>query len=169
MARRWRLAHYLRTATAQNRTPAAGYHFHPHLFSLVTMNLTAHLRPAFLALTATVSFAAQAQQPQPVQVTQPDAASLRVRVFNATTKPIWMRVENLNTGFYILNQTHNTPAYGTLLKFNTLPSGRYALTLRVGPDRYRYTIQVENNAPGAATIAVRETTTRRVESGLAAL
>lgn len=133
------------------------------------MNLAAHLRPAFLALTAVVSFAAQAQQPQPVQVTQPDAASLRVLIYNTSTRPISMRVENLNTGFYLLDQTHRLPAYGTLLKFNTLPSGRYALTLRVGPDRYRYTIQVENKAPGAATIAVRETTTHRVESGLAAL
>jgi hypothetical protein len=133
------------------------------------MTLAAHLRPAIFALFAVASTAAQAQQPQPVQVTQPDAASLRVRVYNASTKPISLRVENLNTGFYLLNQTHRLPAYGTLLKFNTLPSGRYALTLRVGPDHYRYTIQVENKTPGAATIAVRETTTRRVESGLAAL
>ncbi|MBH8568752.1 hypothetical protein KB206_07660 [Microvirga sp. STS02] len=133
------------------------------------MNFSAHFRPAFLVLTAVVSFAAQAQQPQPVQVTQPDAASLRVRVYNAFSRPISMRVENLSTATTILNETHRLPAYGTRLKFNTLPSGRYALTLRVGPDRYRYTIQVENKAPGAATIAVRETTTHRVENGLAAL
>jgi hypothetical protein len=133
------------------------------------MNLSAPFRPAFLALATVVSFAAQAQQPQPVQVTQPDAASLRVRIYNASARPILLRVENLSTGFYLLNQTHRLPAYGTLLKFNTLPSGSYALTLRVGPDSYRYTIQVENKAPGTATIAVRETTTRRVESGLATL
>ncbi|GAB3850891.1 hypothetical protein GCM10028822_16860 [Hymenobacter terrigena] len=133
------------------------------------MNLAAHLRPAIFALTTGVSFAAQAQPSQPVQVTQPDAASLRVRIYNAFSRPISMRVENLSTATYILDETHRLPAYGTLLKFNTLPSGRYALTLRVGPDRYRYTIQVENKAPGAATIAVRETTTHRVESGLAAL
>ncbi|MBH8558263.1 hypothetical protein [Hymenobacter negativus] len=133
------------------------------------MNFSAHFRPAFLVLTAMVSFAAQAQQPQPVQVTQPDAASLRVRVYSAFSRPISMRVENLSTATTILNETHRLPAYGTRLKFNTLPSGRYALTLRVGPDRYRYTIQVENKAPGAATIAVRETTTHRVENGLAAL
>ncbi|MDB5267959.1 MAG: hypothetical protein JWP58_999 [Hymenobacter sp.] len=133
------------------------------------MTLATHLRPALLALTAVVSFAAQAQQPQPVQVTQPDAASLRVRIYNASPRPITMRVENLSTATLILDETHRLPAYGTLLKFNTLPSGRYALTLRVGPDRYRYTIQVDNQAPGRATIAVRETTTRRVESGLAAL
>jgi hypothetical protein len=133
------------------------------------MNLSVHLRPAIFALATVASTAAQAQQPQPVQVTQPDAASLRVRIYNSSTRPISMQVENLATGFYLLNRTHRLPAYGTLLKFNTLPSGRYALTLRVGPDRYRYTIQVENKTPGAATIAVRETTTHRVESGLAAL
>ncbi|GAB3873014.1 hypothetical protein GCM10028824_24080 [Hymenobacter segetis] len=133
------------------------------------MNLSAHLRPAIFVLATVTSFAAQAQQPQPVQVTQPDAASLRVRIYNSSTRPIAMQVENLSTATLILNETHRLPAYGTLLKFNTLPSGRYALTLRVGPDRYRYTIQVDNKAPGAATIAVRETTTHRVENGLAAL
>ncbi|GAB2848405.1 hypothetical protein [Hymenobacter ruber] len=133
------------------------------------MNFSAHFRPAILALSTVVGFAAQAQQPQPVQVTQPDAASLRVRIYNAFSRPISMRVENLGTATTILNETHRLPAYGTRLKFNTLPSGRYALTLRVGPDRYRYTIQVENKVPGAATIAVRETTTHRVENGLAAL
>ncbi|MBD2768275.1 hypothetical protein IC235_10260 [Hymenobacter sp. BT664] len=132
------------------------------------------LRPALLGLLLTTSFTGTAApQPQaapqtpPVQVTQPDATSLRIRINNPSQEPARIQVVHLDNGTWILNETHSDPAYGTRLKFDNLPSGRYAVVLRVGPDRYRYTVQVESKAPGTTTIAVRETTTHRVESGLA--
>ncbi|WP_426059650.1 hypothetical protein [Hymenobacter sp. B1770] len=129
------------------------------------------VRPALLGLVAVVGAGfgspAQAQQTQPVHVTQPDAESLRIRISNSTSKPAVLRVVNMTKGNTILHEIHRESAYGTLLKFNTLPSGRYAVILSVGPNRYRYNVQVYSKKPGGATIAVSETMSRRVESGLA--
>ncbi|SFQ74120.1 hypothetical protein [Hymenobacter arizonensis] len=129
------------------------------------------VRPALLGLIAVVGAGigspAQAQQTQPVHVTQPDAESLRIRINNSTGKPAVLRVVNLTKGNTILYEIHREPAYGTLLKFNTLSSGRYAVVLSVGPNRYRYNVQVDSQKPGGTTIAVSETMSRRVESGLA--
>ncbi|HEX8656086.1 MAG TPA: hypothetical protein VF690_01045 [Hymenobacter sp.] len=125
--------------------------------------------PSLLLVTGFAGTAASQAAPSapPVQVTQPDDASLRVRINNPAGARAHIQVVNLNNGNWILNETHRDAAYGTLLKFNDLPTGRYAVVLRVGSDRYRYNVHVERKAPGAATIAVRETTTTRVESGLA--
>jgi|GEM_PF-2278934 hypothetical protein len=126
------------------------------------------LRSALPSLLLVTGFAGTAAaQAAPVQVTQPDDASLRVRINNPAGARAQIQVVHLDNGNWILNETHRAPAYGTLLKFNNLPTGRYAVVLRVGPNRYRYNVHVEGKAPGAATIAVRETTTTRVESGLA--
>jgi hypothetical protein len=128
------------------------------------------VRPALLGLLALagtgLASPAQAQNSRPVSVTQPDGQTLRVRIYNAGKKPAVLRVVKLDNNRWILNETHKEPAYGTLLKFSNLPSGRYAVLLRVGADRYRYHVQVATTAPGATTIAVLESTSRRVESGL---
>ncbi|MBO2011466.1 hypothetical protein [Hymenobacter negativus] len=130
-----------------------------------------HARPVLLSALALLASAfalpAQAQQPQPVQMTQPDASSLRLRFNNPTQRPALLTVLDITRSYTLLNESHREPAYGTLLKFNTLPSGRYVVALHIGANRYRYTVQVDAKAPGGTTIAVRETTTHRVESGLA--
>ncbi|MCI1189004.1 hypothetical protein MON38_16395 [Hymenobacter sp. DH14] len=110
--------------------------------------------------------AAQTQQPA-VQMSQPDASSLRLRFDNPTMRPVYLAVLNLNNGELVLSEIHREAAYGTRLLFDKLPAGSYAVSLRVGRDRYRYAVQVAANAAGKPTIAVRETTTHRVESGLA--
>jgi hypothetical protein len=112
--------------------------------------------------------AAHAQTAPPVQLTQPDANSLRLRFDNATGRPASLTVVDLTRNTTVLNETHREPAYGTRLKFDTLPSGRYLVALRIGRDRYRYTVEVAAKAPGSTSIAVRETTTHRVENGLTA-
>lgn len=124
---------------------------------------------ALALLGAGLACPAQAQTPatEPVQVTQPNAESLRVRISNPARQKASMQVIHLNTSQTLLNETYRTPAYGTLLKFNGLPTGRYAVLCRVGANRYRYTVDVDARHPGATSIAVRETTTHRVESGLA--
>ncbi|MBF9142074.1 hypothetical protein [Hymenobacter properus] len=110
---------------------------------------------------------AQTQATEPVQMTQPDAQSLRVRINNPAQQKASMQVIDLNTNQTLLNETYRTPAYGTRLQFNGLPAGRYAVLCRVGANRYRYTVDVAAPQAGATSIAVRETTTRRVETGLA--
>ena len=109
----------------------------------------------------------QAQQPQlPVQLTQPDASSLRLRFENPAQLPARLQVVHLDNDNVGLNQIHREPAYGTRLKFDTLPAGRYAVLLRLGRDRYRYTVQVQAR-PQGPTLTIVETTTHRVETVLA--
>jgi hypothetical protein len=120
-----------------------------------------------MGIAGSVQAQAVAQQELPVQVTQPEAAALRVRVSSPDKKPIHLEVVHLDNGNWMLNETHRTAVYSTLLKFDGVPSGSYAVVLRVGPNRYRYTVRVDTKAASATTIAVRETTTHRVESGLA--
>ncbi|MDO7852836.1 hypothetical protein [Hymenobacter convexus] len=124
---------------------------------------------ALVLLGAAVTQPAQAQTlaTEPVQVTQPDAESLRVRISNPAQQKASMQVIDLNTNQTLLNETYRTPAYGTRLKFNGLPTGRYVVQCRVGASRYRYTVDVDARQVGSTSIAVRETATRRVESGLA--
>lgn len=122
---------------------------------------------ALALLGSTLALPAQAQEPQPVQMTQPNASSLRLRFDNPTQRPARLTVVDLTRNYSLLNETHREPAYGTLLKFDTLPTGRYLVALHIGASRYHYTVQVETKVPGTTTIAVRETTTHRVESGLA--
>jgi hypothetical protein len=132
----------------------------------VARNARPVLVVALSLLGTAVALPAQAAQTEPVQVTQPDAANLRVRISNTGPKPMRMQVVNLSNGQYLLNETCRLPAYGTLLRFSGLPTGSYAVLVRMGANRYRYTVQVTTPQPNATTIAVRETTTRRVESGL---
>lgn len=134
---------------------------------------TAVARPILLSALGLMGLGlarpAHAQTPAPasVQVTQPDGESLRVRISNPTQKAFTLRVVHLSNGRWVLNETHQEPAYGTRLRFNDLPTGRYAVVLRLGEEHYRYTVDVDGKTPGAATIAVRELTSRRMENVLA--
>jgi hypothetical protein len=137
------------------------------LLASSTLSATAKKACFGLAVALGTTFTAQAQQFEPVQVTQADAASLRIRINNPGQKAASLRVLHLENGEVLLDQLHRTPAYGTLLKFGGLPTGHYAVSMRVGPNRYRYVVQVSSKAPGSTAIAVQETTTHRVENGLA--
>jgi hypothetical protein len=129
------------------------------------MTLFRPLRPALLGFTALLSTAAHAQTVPSVQLTQPDAISLSLRLANNTGRPARLFVIDVTRNLSVLDEAHYEPAYGTLLKFDALPSGRYLVAVHIGRDRYRYTVEVDAKAPGT-TIAVRETSTHRVESGL---
>jgi hypothetical protein len=101
-----------------------------------------------------------------VHMTQPEAASLRLRFDNPTQRPAYLTVISLNNNASILAQTHREAAYGTLLKFDKLPAGTYVVSLRMGRNRYRCSVRVAPDAAGIPAVAVRETTTHRVDSGL---
>lgn len=128
-------------------------------------------RPTLLGLAIALGVGAQspvlAQATPSVLVTQTDATSLRVHINNPTSKPAKMRVSFLGTGRSVLSETHEEPVYSTLLKFEKLPAGKYSLQLRVGADRYRYTVEVQRPTPETSRIAVRELTTRLVAPVLA--
>lgn len=135
------------------------------------MRLLHTLRPVALGLLGLLGLlstrAAHAQQPQPaVQVTQPDAASLRVRLDNPGRQRARLLVLDLSRSASLLNETHREPAYGTLLKFNTLPTGRYVVILSVGRARYRYSVQAQAR-PEGTTIVVRGLSTRQPDNVLA--
>ena len=140
--------------------------------SIATNRLNQHIASALQcgllasAVAVLSAGAAQAQQPA-VRMSQPDATSLRLRFDNPTQRPACLTVVNLSSGESILTENHREMAYGTRLKFDKLPAGAYAVLLRMGRNRYRYTVQVAADAAGQPAIAVRETTTHRVESGLA--
>ena len=134
-------------------------------FHLIMQNMLIP-RAIIFGVFALGTATAHAQHPQPVQLTQPDASSLRLRFENPTRQPARLQVLNLTTDNLLLNETHREPAYGTRLKFDTLPAGRYTVLLRLGRDRYRYTVQVQARPQGNA-LTLLETTTHRVEPMLA--
>ena len=113
---------------------------------------TAHpFRAALLGLLAVVGSAgaAQAQQAQPVssvspvKAIQPDAQSLSFTVENPAQKRLQLQVLCLDNNKYLVNEGNRLPSYGCQLHFRSLPAGRYAVLLRVGSERYRYTVQVQ--------------------------
>lgn len=150
----------LRSAALSPENPAAP--------SRPTRYIGRALRPSLLALPLALLAAGPALAQEPaVQMTQPDNVSLYLRFDNPTRHPAYLTVMNLNKNESILTQTHREPTYGTRLLFDKLPAGAYAVMLRVGRDRYRYAVQIALDATGKLTVAVRETITHRVESGLA--
>jgi hypothetical protein len=110
---------------------------------------------------------AQAQQPaSPVHLTQLNQASLRLRIANPSQQPSRVEVIHLNTGQPLFTETYKAASYGHRFDFQNLPTGRYALLLKVGSDRYRYTVEVATTAAGSS-LAIRELATRQQAPALA--
>jgi hypothetical protein len=122
------------------------------------------LRPALLGLVTLLGSAfapALAAESKPgVELTQVNANSLRVRAYSPDLKPIRVQVLHVRKGAYVLNETHRQAAYGTLLKFNTLPAGRYVVYLKAGKTRRSYAVQVTGNTADANTVTLQKGSTR---------
>jgi hypothetical protein len=95
-----------------------------------------------------------AQQPQWVQTKQADAQSLWLTIDNPEQKAMQMQVVNVGTNDCLANELSHNPSYGCKLNFSTLPTGQYAVLLRVGRERYRYNVQVQKQ-PATSTIVVQ--------------
>ena len=130
-----------------------------------TFSLTRLLQPALLGGLVLLggggwAGSALAQQSQPVQVTQVDAESLQLRFDNPQQLRARVRVVHLDNDRELLNETYRVPAYGCRYYFNTLPAGKYALFLRIGPARYRYTVKVQTQAKGSIITALEPSAPR---------
>jgi len=141
------------------------------LLSFAAQTAAAIVRPAVFGLATILGLGAQftatAQTAPAVQVTQTDGESLRVRINNATNKPAKMRVTHLENSNILLSEKHHETAYGTLLKFGNLPVGHYNLWFRVGDDKFRYTVRVQQQAPGRNVISVKGLAAPAAESVVA--
>jgi len=114
------------------------------------------MRLAALGLVAGFGIAAgspaQAQQLQPVQ-TKADAENLMMTIENPTQQRLQVQVMQLNNSTCLSNEVNHQVSYGCKLNFAKLPAGEYAVLLRVGRERYRYSVQVKAQN---ATISVRD-------------
>ena len=137
-----RPARVLATATISNRAKA--FMAAPYLRAAVLGGL----------LAAGTIGSALAQTAPSVKAKQADAQSLWLTVENPTQQRMQLRVVSLTTDQCLMNEVNRQISYGSHLNFNGVPVGQYAVTLRVGHERYRYTVQVQNLPK--TTISVRE-------------
>ncbi|SFQ21713.1 hypothetical protein [Hymenobacter arizonensis] len=117
------------------------------------------LRPALLGALVVLSSAgtALAQDVPSVKAKQTDGHNLAMTIENPARQQMQLRVVALSTNTCLVKEVNTEPSYGTNLNFNQLPAGKYAVLLRVGQERYRYTVQVASRAQ--TTISVPELAT----------
>ncbi|WP_201978947.1 hypothetical protein [Hymenobacter rubidus] len=116
---------------------------------------TSALRTMLLGGLAVLGSAGSAlAQDAPSVKAKADAQSLALTVENPQQERMHVQVICLDKYACLLNEVNRKPSYGTKLNFDGVPAGQYAVVLRVGHERYRYTVQVQ--AKAATTISVRE-------------
>ncbi|HEX8330242.1 MAG TPA: hypothetical protein VF629_22115 [Hymenobacter sp.] len=84
-----------------------------------------------------------AQDAPSVKAKQNDAQCLALTVENPQRERMQMQVVSLNKYTCIVNEVNSNASYGSQLNFKGMPAGRYAVLLRVGRERYRYNVQVQ--------------------------
>jgi hypothetical protein len=119
------------------------------------------LAPAFLLATLALPFATQAGTPvetpatQPVSVQALDAQNIRVRIDNPAQLNGRVQVVRLVNGQTLFDESFAATPYGHRFNFRDLPAGRYALTMTVGAQLYRYTMEVACNGQPVAIRAIK--------------
>ncbi|GAB2944290.1 hypothetical protein GCM10027048_06310 [Hymenobacter coalescens] len=105
-----------------------------------------------LGVHAAASAAPGVPAPQPpVSVQAIDHESVRVRIANPAQQTSRVQVVRLSSGQVLFDEAHADVAYGHRFNFRHLPAGRYSLLMTVGPQQYRYTMEVQS---GGSTPAV---------------
>ncbi|MBF9222769.1 hypothetical protein [Hymenobacter ruricola] len=140
----------LRTATAQLQAGAAA--------SFQRLTSAPVLRALLLGGLAVLGTAATAlaQDAPSVKAKQADAQGLFLTVENPTRKLMQVKVVSLAKYACLTNEVNHKASYGSQLNFKGVPAGQYAVLVRVGRERYRYNVQVQNDQQ--TTISVRELT-----------
>ncbi|WP_303309805.1 hypothetical protein [Hymenobacter sp. BT730] len=96
---------------------------------------------------------AQAQQASPVSVESTDAESIRVRIFNPASQAGGrVQVVRVRNGHVLFDQAYSAAAYAHRFNFRQLPAGRYVLLMHVGPQYYRYSLEVQPNASSQSVV-----------------
>lgn len=92
--------------------------------------------------------------PTPVLVQAPDQHSIWVRISNPAQQPGRVQVLRQGTGQPLFSEEYFTPEYGHRFDFRNVSAGRYVVLVTVGPQQYRYVVQVHttHNQP---TVAIR--------------
>jgi hypothetical protein len=98
--------------------------------------------------------AALAQDAPSVKAKQGDAHNLWLTVENPKQERMQMDVVCLNHNTSLMSEVNRRTSYGSHLNFKGVPAGQYAVLLRVGRERYRYTVDVKADAQ--TSISVRE-------------
>jgi hypothetical protein len=106
-----------------------------------------------LVLVSSVG-AAFAQNTSSVKTKQGDAQALYLTVDNPALQRVQIQVVSLVNHTTILNEVNHKDSYGMQLHFKGMPAGPYAVLLRVGHERYRYNVQVADQAQTQTTISV---------------
>jgi hypothetical protein len=116
-----------------------------------------------LLAVASLGFAhhASAQTSPPVRLTQVDDTNFRLRIDNPAQLRSQLTVVRQASGQVLHTASYRDAAYGCRLDFSKLPDGQYSIILKTGPERYRYTVQVQDHG---ATAAVREMATRQTQN-----
>ena len=113
--------------------------------------------------------AAMAQGTPSIKAKQSDAQSLSFTLENPAQQRIEMQVVSLGTKRCVLREVNHNLSYGCKLNFRDLAAGEYAVLLRVGQERYRYTVQVQAPTQPQTTISVPELTAAAATPGVAAV
>jgi hypothetical protein len=119
-----------------------------------------------LALMGSIG-AAQAQDAPSVTAKQGDAQGLWLTVENPAQQRMQMQVMSLAHNVCLVNEVNHRTSYGSKLNFKGMPAGQYAVLLRVGQERYRYSVNVQGQAQ--TTISVRELTPAKSPEAVAAV
>ncbi|GAB3870578.1 hypothetical protein GCM10028824_19370 [Hymenobacter segetis] len=117
-----------------------------------------YLRALLLGGLAIVGSAgtALAQSAPAVKAKQADAQALWLTVENPAQQRLQMQVVSLDNSTCLVNEVNHLTSYGSKLNFKGMPAGQYAVLLRVGRERFRYSVDVQGKAQ--TTISVRELT-----------
>jgi hypothetical protein len=119
-----------------------------------------------LAIVASAG-AALAQSAPSVTAKQGDAQGLWLTIENPAQQRLQMQVVSQAQGVCLVNEVNHLTSYGSKLNFNGMPSGQYAVLLRVGHERFRYNVDVQGKAQ--TTISVRELTPAKSPEAVAAV
>ena len=93
---------------------------------------------------------------------------MRVHIENAAQQPSRVEVVQLASGQTLYYETYRTAAYGHRFDFDGVPVGRYLVRFKVGRNRYRYTVQVNQDPQTGTTVAVQGLNSYQAKPVLAA-
>lgn len=110
-----------------------------------------------LGLSGAALAGTAAGTPQPVLVQAADQHSIRVRISNPAQQLGQVQVMRQGSGQRLFSEAYSAAEYGHRFDFRQLSAGRYVLLVMVGPQQYRYVVQVQTtyNQPTVAIRAIK--------------
>jgi hypothetical protein len=90
-------------------------------------------------------FAQRAEEtsPQPVGIERVDTFRYLVRISNPALQKARLQLVRLSDSVVLYEENSASATFGQQLNVQSLPDGQYAIVVRVGPEQYRYTLQLQ--------------------------